>query len=191
MFIIRTTRLADKLVFWVIQGKSVDDIYLTEKARMESSKNPTKITGYVGLEEYENRKNPLRKSNSNILSENSVSSMDSFCLSQGTLSSQMGRSHDVKINMGDLENVQQGAGSSSGLLNSSSKNNLGSNVLRENHDSKSAQKATGFSGKDQKNVSPYSDKVRPATSNKQNKLLIGNAINSSLLKVKRQISFDA
>lgn len=83
------------------------------------------------------------------------------------------------------------------LTNSSSKSNVGSSVLRENHDSKSAQKQTSnisFSGRNQKNLSPYNDKSRTSTNlNKQNKLLIGNTVNSlhsNIMKVKRQISFD-
>lgn len=31
-------RLADRLVFGVVQGKSVDEIYLEEQARVDSSK---------------------------------------------------------------------------------------------------------------------------------------------------------
>lgn len=66
------------------------------------------------------------------------------------------------------------------LTNSSSKSNVGTSALRENHDSKSAQKAmsnVSFSGRNQKNLSPYKTKLIPAA-------------NSNILKVKRQISFD-
>lgn len=143
-----------------------------EKTRMENTKNinQNKLTGYIAPEDFENRKSELRRSNSNVQSENS------FPLNQ---SSKLQRS-DSNL-----------AHSNPALVNSSSKNNFGTNVLRENHDSRSAQKNAGFSGKDQKNVSPYNDKVRSANSNKQNKLLIGGALNSNLLKVKRQISFDS
>lgn len=73
------------------------------------------------------------------------------------------------------------------LIKSTSKNNENSNVLRENCDielkQKSGQKLNvGFSGKDQKNVSPYSV-------HKQSKILVG-AKSASVLKAKRQISFD-
>lgn len=73
------------------------------------------------------------------------------------------------------------------LIKSTSKNNENSNVLRENCDielkQKSGQKINvGFSGKDQKNVSPYSV-------HKQSKILVG-AKSASVLKAKRQISFD-
>lgn len=71
---------------------------------------------------------------------------------------------------------------------STSKNNENSNVLRENCDidlkQKSGQKINvGFSGKDQKNVSPYSV-------HKQNSKLLVGAKSASVLKAKRQISFD-
>lgn len=74
------------------------------------------------------------------------------------------------------------------LTKSTSKNNENSNVLRENCDIELKQKSSGqknivgFSGKDQKNVSPYSV-------HKQSKLLVG-AKSASVLKAKRQISFD-
>lgn len=84
------------------------------------------------------------------------------------------------------------------LTNSSSKSNVGMSALRENHDSKSAQKQSSnisFSGRNQKNLSPYNDKARSATNlNKQTKILIGNGttntLHSNIMKVKRQISFD-
>lgn len=179
---LHSSRLADKLVFWVIQGKTVDEIYITEKVRMDNAKNITqnKLTGYIAPEDFENRKSETRRSFSNIHSENSFSQDQMASVNQSAVqASKLQRSNSNLAN------------SNPALVNSSSKNNLGGNVLRENHDSKSAQKNAGFCGKDQKNVSPYSDKVRSANSNKQNKLLIGGALNSSLLKVKRQISFDA
>lgn len=81
------------------------------------------------------------------------------------------------------------------LTNSTSKSNVGTSALRENHDSKSAQKSNiSFSGRNQKNLSPYNDKTRSSAINKQNKILIGNdpvnSLHSNIMKVKRQISFD-
>lgn len=79
------------------------------------------------------------------------------------------------------------------LTNSSSKSNVGTSALRENHDSKSAQKSSSnvsFSGRNQKNLSPYNDKSRSMSNlNKITKLM--PATNSNILKVKRQISFDS
>lgn len=170
-------RLAEKLVFWVIQGKTVDEIYTVEKIRIGNAKNAaTKLTGYIAPEEYESRKMEFRRSVSHGPSENSYQSNDSLFASHGKL-----------LNFDENSTVSD----SGNQANSSSKSNLGNNVLRENHDSKSAQKNAAFSGKDQKNVSPYSDKIRSATNSQQAKLLIGGGLNSNILKVKRQISFDA
>lgn len=188
-------RLADRLVFWVIQGKTVDEIYLAEKSRLESLKQTnTKLTGYIAPEEYELRKNLLRKHSSGLFSDATASSIDS--LSQLTdLNSQPSQSSDMTIQSGHYQLENDSIKDKRPLNNSSSKNNLGGIVLRENHDSKSAQKMASFSGKDQKNISPYNDKTRSASSANQNiktnKLLVGGAINSNLLKVKRQISFDS
>lgn len=162
-------------MFWVIQNKSVDEIYMTEKARQENVKNVTKLTGYIAADEYAKRRSVLNRSQSYDPSENTCPSTE------------------IRLQLSELESKGGNgstANSSSNQMNSSSKNNLSSNVLRENHDSKSAQKNAGFSGRDQKNVSPYSDKTRP-TSNRTTKLLIGGASNSNVLKVRRQISFDA
>lgn len=149
-------RLSDRLVFWVIQGKTVDEIYLDEKNRQEAAKNALKKpTGYIGPEEFALQKELLNKS---------ITSTSTECAT-----SQSSTSADRKP-----------------LTNSSSKSNLGMSTLRENHDSKSAQKNASanvnFSGRNQKNLSPYN-------ANKQ-KLLVGNSIYPNLLKVKRQISFD-
>lgn len=162
-------------MFFVIQGKSVDDIYMAEKTRIDMSRNVSKLTGYIGAEEYANRKNELSRSQSHDPSENNCPSAERLRQRNDSV---------TKTNKAD------GNTSTNNLTNSSSKNNLSNSVLRENHDSKSAQKNAGFSGRDQKNVSPYSDKVRTASS-KSNKLLIGGASNSNVLKVRRQISFDA
>lgn len=65
-------------------------------------------------------------------------------------------------------------------------------ILRENIDSeqrqKSSQKQISFSGKDQKNMSPYAD--AKSGSQAKAKLLVGGSVGSSILKAKRQISFE-
>lgn len=159
-------RLADRLVFGVLQGKSVDEIYFEEKARMDSSKPVVKRpSGYINRDEYIMRLEAAAKLNS------SSQSITSDLLSTSN------------------ENDK----SRKPLTNSSSKSNVGTSALRENHDSKSAQKSmpnVSFSGRNQKNLSPYNDKSRSAVNlNKTNKLL--PTTNSNILKVKRQISFDS
>lgn len=161
----QTNRLADRLVFHVLQGKSVDEIYIEEKNRMDSTKNATKrLSGYINRDEYLMRMDTSGKLNSS---------------SQSISGELWGASN--KNDSGRKP-----------LTNSSSKSNVGPTALRENHDSKSAQKSASnvsFSGRNQKNLSPYNDKSRSACNlNKPNKMI--PAANSNILKVKRQISFD-
>lgn len=163
-------RLADRLVFHVIQGKPVDEIYLDEKNRIESAKMANKRpSGYINRDEYLMRQDFAGKLNTSIQSNQSAE----------------------PINENDVERKP--------LTNSTSKSNVGVNALRENHDSKSAQKSTSnisFSGRNQKNLSPYNDKSRSAShlNNRQNKIVISsgstNSLHSNIMKVKRQISFD-
>lgn len=164
--------IADRLVFYVIQEKTVDEIYFDEKSRQEAAKNAnSKLIGYIAPEEFAQRKEKLNKTLSST-------SRDSINLSQIS---------DSVENENKLSERKP-------LTNSSSKNNFGASALRENHDSKSAQKnQSGFSGRNQKNLSPYKEKSSTSANNqqKQNKLLIGNSTHSNIMKVKRQISFDS
>ncbi|XP_055315475.1 uncharacterized protein LOC129575627 [Sitodiplosis mosellana] len=158
-------RLADRLVFWVLQGKTVDEIYLEEKTRNSTKPNVVKrLSGYINRDEYLMRMETATKLNSSAQS--------------------ITNDHLAACNENDNGRKP--------LTNSSSKSNMGTSALRENHDSKSAQKSlsnVSFSGRNQKNLSPYNDKSRSVTNlNKPNKLMSGP--NSNILKVKRQISFD-
>lgn len=174
-------RLADRLVFWVIQGKSVDEIYLDEKNRARNAKNAMKKPiGYVGPEEYAIHKEDSVKQNPNV---NPSSSKES------TINWSNGKSSQDMLNQ-QSENCDE----KRPLTNSSSKNNIGSMALRENHDSKSAQKNAAmnnlsFSGKNQKNLSPYNDKTR-STCNLNKQKLLGGSMQSNVMKVKRHISFE-
>lgn len=171
-------RLANKNVFDVIQGRSVDDIYLREKTRILNARNQTKLQGYIAPEEYEQRKQLMRRSTSTstLLSESSSLAGDSsqLLLSQSSIFSQ-----------------------SSEFLNQLSQTTTtATSVLRENIDSEqrqksSAQKQVSFSGKDQKNLSPYADQKGTApSSHAKAKLLVGGGVTPSILKAKRQISFE-
>lgn len=158
-------------MFWVIQGKTVDEIYLSEKNRNEAAKIATrKLSGYIGPNEYASQKER-----------------------QNEAATSTAR-HSLNANLSNVSTTSTEAphDERQPLTNSSSKNNLTSNALRENHDSKSAQKnPTSFSGRNQKNLSPYTDKSRTTGNlNKSTKVLVGNSLHSSLMKVKRQISFD-
>lgn len=182
-------RLADRLVFWVLKGKTVDEIYLEEKERMGATRNVAKRpSGYVNRDEYLMR---LEASNKLNTSTQSV----------GGDGGGIGSSNSFYSKSNENLNCSSTDQNRPILTNSSSKSNVGTSVLRENHDSKSAQKSAqhvvtassniSFSGRNQKNLSPYNDKTRSTTNlNKSNKLLAGSA-NSSILKVKRQILFDS
>lgn len=162
--------LADRLVFYVIQEKSVDEIYFDERTRQEAAKNAnTKLTGYIAADEFALRKERLS------MTFSFASSRESLNLSQ------------------IAEAAENAASERKHLTNSSSKNNMGVSALRENHDSKSAQKnPSSFSGRNQKNVSPYKEKPSSSANQpKQQKLLVGNSMHSNIMKVKRQISFDS
>ncbi|XP_055605577.1 uncharacterized protein LOC129753755 [Uranotaenia lowii] len=179
-------RLANKHVYDVIQGRNVDDIYLKEKTRIMNAKNLTKLQGYIAPEEYEQRKQFLQRSSStsHLILDNSHDS--SMCAS----TSQLGQLSQSSIFSQSLESINQLSQSS--LRKSQLTGGVEATALRENIDSeqrqKSAQKQVSFSGKDQKNVSPYADQ-KPG-SQKKAKLLVGGALTSSILKAKRQISFE-
>lgn len=165
LFIRKKNRLADRVAFYVLQGKTVDEIYLEEKERNSTKPNVAKrLSGYINRDEYLMRMETSTKLNSS---------------SQSITSDHLSTSNENDTGRNPL-------------TNSTSKSNVGTSALRENHDSKSAQKSTSnisFSGRNQKNLSPYNDKSRSMTNlNKPSKLM--PATNSNILKVKRQISFD-
>lgn len=174
------SRLANKNVFDVIQGRTVDDIYLREKTRLLNARNHTKLQGYIAPEEYEQRKQLMRRSTSTstLLSESSSVAADGsqqLLLSQSSVFSQ---SSEFLNQLSQTTTVAAAAAS----------------VLRENIDSElrqksSAQKQVSFSGKDQKNLSPYADQ-KGAGSHAKAKLLVGGGATPSILKAKRQISFE-
>lgn len=187
-----TNRLAHKHVFEVIKGQNVDDIYVREKTRIMNTRNRLKPQGYISPEEYEKLKQSMRRASSA-----SVLNVDrSFDASQGTSSSQPLPLSQGSVFSQSSEFLNQLSQSSSvrnysqsiAFLESTSKNT----ILRENIDSeqrqKSAQKQISFSGKDQKNVSPYVDSK--SGSQAKAKLLVGGAVPPSILKAKRQISFE-
>lgn len=181
-----------------MQGKSVDEIYLNEKIRKENLRAASrpKLKGYIAPEDYEKLKKPTPKTNINL----SQSSTDSFCFSEqsfGMQSQISNMSQNTEGLLSDLSlsnncfNETKSLSDISETVNyalcgSSSKSNTSGSVLRENVreselKQKSGQKVIEFSGKNQKNVSPYHD----------NKLMFGGGLRTSIMNVKRQISFDA
>lgn len=154
-----------------------------------------KLKGYIALEDYEKLKKPIQKVNSNMFL--SQSSTDSFNFNEqsfnfGTQSnisqSTDGLLSDLSLSNNCFSETKSGIAETVNyaLSSSSSKSNTNGSVLRENVreselKQKSGQKLIEFSGKDQKNVSPYHD----------NKLLFVGGLRTNIMNVKRQISFDA
>ncbi|XP_035791262.1 uncharacterized protein LOC118466284 [Anopheles albimanus] len=201
-------RLANKHVFEVIQGKSVDEIYFREKTRILNARNMTKLQGYIGPEEYEMRQ--LKRTGS-LASSLDVPSLDcsatlrrsqSF-LSQTSMFSQTSSVFDLsqQSDTGSVRSGMRPAGSTGNVSTTAEGPPVMSSTtaLRENINSelrqRSSQKQVSFSGKDSKCVIPYAanDKVPP-----NNKLLVGGgggagagvSLTSSILKAKRQILFE-
>lgn len=198
-------KLANKHVYEVIQGKSVDDIYFREKTRIMNARNMPKLQGYIAPEEYELRK---LKRTASITSfdgsspfDCSLSASQSF-LSQSSLLSQ-GSSFGGLSQLSQTNSFVRGGShlkpaSSTGSVNTTGLTTATTNTaLRENVDSELRQRSTKkqllFSGKDQKNVSPFrmEKNLSLVGSNvNTNKLLVGGSLNSSIMKAKRQISFE-
>lgn len=152
------TKFAAHMVFYVIQGRTFDEIYNLTKTSIQS-KNTTKVSGYIGQQDYERNKQFMTRKNSSLLfSSQSCSSLN--------MSQQSENSFD-----GHSLNSSKLSESNSSFNQSSSKNNE-LLVLRENLMSTSGDKsARKFSGSD-------SNLNRPKSNSSTN-----------LMKAKRQISF--
>lgn len=213
------TRIADKHVFWVLQGKSEDEIYMNEKQKLDSAVlQMPKASGYVAIGEYELRKSVVRRHTSGLQIpsvSSDASTIDSSifggCSQQSITASQIMQANLCSQQSIDLSSLcsehrsQMSASKSAGkalpmLSNSSSKSNTKNGVLRENMvDPRSAQKSFIFSGRDQKNVSPYNEKSSTSrvpsnaktSANGSGKLLVGTSVSANIMKAKRQISFDS
>uniref|UniRef100_A0A182PHC8 Uncharacterized protein n=1 Tax=Anopheles epiroticus TaxID=199890 RepID=A0A182PHC8_9DIPT len=207
----RMLKLANKHVYEVIQGKSTDDIYLREKTRLMNARNVQKLQGYIAPEEYELRK--LQRTASitsfdgsslfdcSLTASQSFLSQSSSILSQGSSFVGGGLSQQLSQGNGLARVGHMKPAASTGSMNTVglSAGSLSSTALRENVDSELRQRSTKkqlmFSGKDQKNVSPFRTEkhfnlMGGNGGNTNNKLLVGGAVNSSIMKAKRQISFE-
>ncbi|XP_016947401.1 uncharacterized protein LOC108022786 [Drosophila biarmipes] len=200
-------RLAKKFAFSVIAGKNADDIYLQARSQETEAKrlSSTRLSGYIGPEEFAQRKLLLSQTSvagaaagsarslHNIFgSENSI---DSFGLSQMSLP--MNTCSDTQSSIVDriaedlFTKERLPIRPNPTLQNSSSKSNLGGLALRENMDCelrRSAQK--NFTGKDQQNISPYFG--GGGSNGSARKFQMPPVVNSNNSggKAKRQISFD-
>lgn len=208
--------LAKKYAFSVIAGKQPDDIYLQARIQESEAKRQsnTRLSGYIGPEEFAQRKLLLSQSSTQSLSQMSLAhskadgsmqnlfgsenSIDSFGFSQ---TSQSNGASNPATQSSFMERISEDLFSKQqqlpiqanpSLQNSSSKSNLGGLALRENvhcEQRRSAQK--NFTGKDQRNISPY---FGGGNSNGSARKFQANAASSggdSGAKAKRQITFDS
>ncbi|ALC41690.1 mi [Drosophila busckii] len=199
-------RLAKKYAFNVIGGKQADDIYLQARSQECESRrqSSTRLSGYIGPEEFAQRK--LLLSQSSTLSKSgsmqnlfgSENSIDCFGLSQMSQTALNSNSSLMERISEQLFNNQLPIQPNPTLQNSSSKSNLGGLALRENVDCeqrRSAQK--NFTGKDQRNMSPYFNAGNSNSNGSARKLLATATATAtttaccSQVKAKRQISFDS
>lgn len=183
-------KFANNIAFSVIKGKSYEEIYNTEKIIV------LKNMKTAGRDIYERRDNWRKHlSEPSEVALQQVSQSTELSLSQSnTINSE---SESIVTSQSIKTNYKQ-------LTSSTSKNNEKSMALRENIDieakQKSIQKLHGlvFSGKDQKNVSPYSDggsnnltksNIKTHQNQMQQDLHL-SLTNRNIIKAKRQISFD-
>ncbi|XP_058067328.1 uncharacterized protein LOC131216769 [Anopheles bellator] len=189
-------RLANKHVYEVIQGKSWDDIYFREKTRILNARNMTKLKGYIGPDEYEMHKSKRAVSMACITSLESAS--QSWAFSQTSSVCDLSQVSETSSGTSGLKPPARNASFSSDCASETWGGGVPTTALRENIDSELRQRSSAqkqmftFSGRDQKNVSPFrADKVACGNvHNKNNKLLVGGALTPSILKAKRQISFE-
>lgn len=151
-------KISTLTVFHVIQGRSFEEIYSMAKSRLEVQ-NPTKISGYVGPDEYE-KNQYIRKSSSLLLAP----SLSCTSLNSSTMNS------DSFLESSFFDKCS----SDTSLNLSTSKSNAEKNVLRENFQSRENSARKVFGSESNLNL---------------NKLSTSNTPSSNVLKAKRQISF--
>jgi len=113
------TKFSNLMVFYVIQGRSFDEIYLMTKNKLDAQ-NPTKVSGYIGQEDYQ-KNHFIRKNSSLLLMTNSCSS---FSINSDSLT----------------DSTFDKSGSDTSLNRSTSKNS--EKVLRENFSSNARDNST-------------------------------------------------
>ncbi|KAM7344838.1 cyclin E-interacting protein minus [Cochliomyia hominivorax] len=207
-------RLAKKYVYPVTTGGSADDIYLQAKTQIEDTKrqSTTRLSGYIGPEEYQQLKLQSSQTQSHKGSTHNIfttdNSFDSFGLISQTSSGFCGSTNGMSVSqtsfLGQISQDIIAADTSNSrsatktiqtnlsLQNSSSKSNLCGVVLRENVDCelrRSAQK--NFTGKDQRNMSPYAGGPSNGGSAVKAHSQLINDIAANSAKARRQISFDS
>lgn len=151
-------KFSNLMVFYVVQGRSFEDIYKMTKARLDAQ-NPTKVSGYIGPDEYE-RNRYVRKNSSLLLLTGSSSSLNYSSNNSDSL----------------LDGTFDKSGSDTSLNRSTSKSNAENNVLRENFQVANRENST------RKLYGGSESNINKLVAN-------SSATSSNLLKAKRQISF--
>lgn len=106
-------KFSNLMVFYVIQGKPLEEIYSMTKSKLEAQ-NPMKISGYIAPEDYA-KNHYIRKNSSLLMYSNSFSTLN------------ISSNSEIIV-----DNNFNNSGSDTSLNRSSSKNN-DSNALRENY----------------------------------------------------------
>ena len=97
------TKFSNLMVFYVIQGRSFEEIYLMTKNKLEAQ-NATRVSGYIGQEDYQ-KNHFIRKNSSFLLMSNSCSSLSLNENSNSFLESTFERSgSDTSLNISTSNN---------------------------------------------------------------------------------------
>lgn len=152
------------MVFYVIQGRSYDDIYTLTKDKLQKTKSVARVSSYIAQEELERNRNLVRRSSSQLFQSNSSLNVSNFSSSENLTS----------FNVASRKSsISENSSSATKSDRSTSKNNDGVGALRENL---------------LRNISDQKNSAHRASESDVSKLFVGKT-NSNLLKAKRQISF--
>lgn len=167
-------KIANGMVFYVVQGRSAEEIYKLTKENYQKTRNITKVAGYITQEEYErNKRNLVRKNSSLLFQSMSNSSLNIYSSSENIIDGNSLPSSGAGSNSKRSEMSENTSSASKKDLSnrSTSKNNETMGALRENFlKTDSGQKIS----------------QRPAANDSSSKLF---AAKTNVLKAKRQISF--
>jgi hypothetical protein len=162
------------MVFYVIQGRSYDDIYTLTKEKYQKTKNVARVSGYIhAQEEYERNRNLVRRSSSQLFRASLMNSSSSLNISNYSSSENLA-DLNVASRKSSISENSSSASKSDTLTRSSSKNNDGVGVLRENL---------------LRNISDQKNSGHRASESDVSKIFVGKTNSNMLQKAKRQISF--
>lgn len=155
-------KFSNMMVFYVVQGRSFEDIYASTKTRLDAQ-NPTKVSGYIAPADYEKNRY-VRKNSSLLLLSGSCSSLNYSSVNSDSL----------------LDGTFDKSGSDTSLNQSLTKTTNAitesNNVLRENFNNReNSSRKQLYGGSSDSNLNKLVNTTSTPSSN--------------ILKAKRQISF--